>query len=31
MARYSYDQGMAVRKMAPEELFAKDTLEISRI
>ena len=31
MARYSYDQGLAVRKLAPEELFAKSTLEISRI
>jgi 4,5-dihydroxyphthalate decarboxylase len=31
MARYSYDQGLAVRKMKPEELFAKSTLEISRI
>jgi 4,5-dihydroxyphthalate decarboxylase len=31
MTRYSYDQGIAVRKLAPEELFAKGTLEISRI
>ena len=31
MTRYSYDQGLAVRKLAPEELFAKGTLEISRI
>jgi 4,5-dihydroxyphthalate decarboxylase len=31
MARYSFEQGMAVRKMTPEELFAKSTLEISRI
>lgn len=31
MTRYSYDQGLAVRKLAPEELFAKGTLEMSRI
>ena len=31
MARYSYEQGLAVRKLKPEELFAKSTLEISRI
>jgi 4,5-dihydroxyphthalate decarboxylase len=31
MTRYSYEQGLAVRKVAPEELFAASTLEISRI
>ena len=31
MIRYSYDQGLAVRKLEPEELFTSSTLEISRI
>lgn len=31
MTRYSYEQGLAVRNLAPEELFAPSTLEISRI
>ena len=31
MVRYSYDQGLAVRKLSVEELFAPSTLEISRI
>jgi 4,5-dihydroxyphthalate decarboxylase len=31
IARYSFEQGLAVRKLAPEDLFAKSTLEISRI
>ncbi|MGC2776168.1 MAG: ABC transporter substrate-binding protein, partial [Bradyrhizobium sp.] len=31
MARYSYQQGLAIRHMKPEELFAKSTLEISKI
>lgn len=31
MTRYSYEQGLAVRKLAAEELFAPSTLEISRI
>lgn len=31
MTRYSFDQGMAVRKLTPEELFAPSTLEVSRI
>jgi len=31
MTRYSFEQGLAVRKLAAEELFAPSTLEISRI
>lgn len=31
MTRYSYDQGLAIRKLSAEELFASSTLEISRI
>lgn len=31
MTRYSYEQGLAIRKLAPEELFAKSTLEVSKI
>jgi 4,5-dihydroxyphthalate decarboxylase len=31
MARYSYEQGLAVRKLTAEDLFARSTLEISKI
>jgi 4,5-dihydroxyphthalate decarboxylase len=31
IARYSYQQGLAIRPMKAEELFAKSTLEISKI
>lgn len=31
IARYSFDQGLAVRKLRAEDLFARSTLEISRI
>ena len=29
--RYSHDQGLAKRRLAPEELFAAETLESFRI
>lgn len=31
ITRYSYGQGLALRKLTPEELFAKSTFETSRI
>jgi 4,5-dihydroxyphthalate decarboxylase len=31
ICRYSYQQGLAVRHMKPEQLFAKSTLELSKI
>jgi 4,5-dihydroxyphthalate decarboxylase len=31
LARYSYEQGLATRKLTPEELFHKSTFEISKI
>ncbi len=31
ITRYSYEQGLAVRKLAPQDLFAKSTFEISKI
>jgi 4,5-dihydroxyphthalate decarboxylase len=31
MVNFSYDQGLAQRKLTPHDLFAKGTLEISRI
>lgn len=31
LTRYSYEQGLALRKLTPEELFHKSTFEISRI
>ncbi len=31
ITRYSYEQGLALRKLTPEELFAKSTFETSRI
>jgi 4,5-dihydroxyphthalate decarboxylase len=31
LTRYSFEQGLALRKLAPEDLFHKSTFEISRI
>jgi len=31
MLRYSYGQGLMARQMTPEELFAPETLEVSRV
>lgn len=31
ITRYSYEQGLATRKLTPEELFAKSTFEVSKI
>jgi len=31
ITRYSYEQGLAVRKLSPEDLFHKSTFEMSRI
>ncbi len=31
MLRYSFDQGLSVRKLAPEELFHPGTLELSKV
>jgi 4,5-dihydroxyphthalate decarboxylase len=29
--RYSYDQGLAARRLEPEELFAPETLEVTKV
>jgi 4,5-dihydroxyphthalate decarboxylase len=29
--RYSFDQGLAARPVDPEELFAPETLEVTRV
>ncbi len=31
MTRYSYDQGLAVRKLSPEDMFHPGTLELSKL
>jgi hypothetical protein len=31
MTRYSHNQGLAIKKLTPAELFAPGTLEISKI